>query len=580
MLPGKSTIDQLFNGSRVFEVPFYQRSYVWGKEEWERFLDDMISVGKRKENYFLGSIILKQKITGTATGGDYKVVIDGQQRLTTIAIFLKVLYMKLGQNAWFDRKFVLPDGQYALLHSHVDRADFETVMKLQECETLGGSSHIIEAYNYFCENLDPSQLNTNRVLYNVQVIDIVIDDNDDEQQIFDTINSLGVDLTTAELLKNHLFTEESFGDYEAYWKPAFEKDDECIDFWSKHLLKGRKKQINVEAFLNAFLQIKVHDPVLKVPTEEKVEYSKAEGLFTSYKKFILKYYKNRELYLISELVDYAKIYRESFSPDVLDESLTSEPGLERINFLIIATDSTTLIPFVMYVIKNVKDDAERVKIFDYLESYIVRRIICRKSTKSYSDLFSENLILADVKTVEDVIAYINQKDVSNNLAMPTNADLKRCFMELEQPNYRGLQILYLLESKLRNDPLLSTQLLKYSSYTLEHLMPQKWVNHWPLSGGFDADERTHLIKTLGNFTIITQSLNSTIKNQAWPIKVNGKGDKGGLKTYAKELLTLGNVLNLEEWDEKSIIDRSVWLASKASCVWPSHLQEDKPIALN
>ena len=153
-------------------------------------------------------------------------------------------------------------------------------------------------------------------------------------------------------------------------------------------------------------------------------------------------------------------------------------------------------------------------------------------------------------------------------------------MELEQPNYRGLQILYLLESKLRNDPLLSTQLLKYSSYTLEHLMPQKWVNHWPLSGGFDADGRTHLIKTLGNFTIITQNLNSTIKNQAWPIKVNGKGDKGGLKTYAKELLTLEGVLDLEEWDEESIIDRSVWLASKASCVWPSHLQEDKPIALN
>ena len=577
MLPGKSTIDQLFNGTRVFVIPFYQRSYVWGKEQWERFLDDMISVGHKREDYFLGSIILKQESTNTARRGDYKIVIDGQQRLTTIAVFLKVLYLKKNENAWFERKFILPDGNYAICHSFIDKGDFEKVMKLQECTPLDGSSHIIGAYNFFLENLDPLKLNMDRFMYNVQIIDIVIDGNDDEQQIFDTINSLGVDLTTAELLKNHLFDEKTFGDYEKLWKPAFEKDDDCISFWGKPLLKGRNKQINVEAFLNAFLQIKVHDPQLQVPTEEKVEYSKSGRLFTSYKKFISSYFGNREMEFVKELVDYAKIYYESFNPEIVDETLTYLPGLDRINFLIFATDSTTLIPYVMYVIKNVKDEDERNKIFDYLEAYIVRRLICRKTTKSYSDLFSENLILAEIKSADDLIDYINKKGVNNNLAMPNNAELLRCFKELEHPNYRGLSILYLLESKLRDDPKLSTQLLKYSTYTLEHLMPQKWVTHWPLPEGADADDRSHMIKTLGNFTIITQPLNSTVSNDEWSIKLLGKNGKGGLKTYANELLTLAGVLELKIWDEKSIMARSIWLASKACNVWPSYIEDDKPI---
>lgn len=574
MLPGKSTIDQLFNGTRVFEIPFYQRSYVWGEKQWERLLSDIISVGQKTTDYFLGAIILKQIIAGTAKWGDYKVVIDGQQRLTTLAIFLKVLYLKQGENEWFKRKFFLPDGTYAIQHSRIDRDDFQKVMQLESCDPIEGQSNIIKAYNYFRENLDPSTINENRLKYNIQVIDIIIDNNDDEQLIFDTINSLGVDLTTAELLKNHLFSEDTLSEYKSLWEPTFEKDEECIRFWAQPLLKGRNKQMNIEAFLNAFLQIKVHDPNLEVSWEDKLEYAKASALFYSYKNFIKTYYSGHEFDFVKELVSYAKIYQATFSPDVVDYSLTHEAGIDRVNFLVFATDGTTMIPFIMYVIKNVSDKYEQVKIFEYLESYIVRRLICRKSTKSYSDLFSEHLINANIQTVEDVIAYINEKDASNNLAMPNNAELLRCCKEIEHPNYRGLAILYLLESKMRNSSLLTTQLLKYSSYTLEHLMPQKWVANWPLPANGDSDVRSHVIKTLGNFTMITQPLNSTISNEAWTVKLSGKNNKGGLKDYASGLLTLNNALASLVWDEQSIENRSIWLARQAANIWPSCLPED------
>ena len=574
MTPSKSTINQLFNGTRVFKIPFYQRSYVWDEPQWSRFVADMVSVGHQAKDYFLGAIILKQVSTNMALGGDYKIVIDGQQRLTTIAVFLKVLYLKLGNNAWFARKFILPDDTLAIQHSHIDRDDFEKVMRLENyVEKVEGSGNIVKAYNYFSENVDPAALNMDRFSNNVQVIDIVIDDKDDEQQIFDTINSLGVDLTTAELLKNHLFTEESFEQYKQLWVPAFEKDEERIAFWSAPLLKGRTQRKNVEAFLNAFLQIKVHEPGRPISAEEKLEYAKASALFYNYKKFISTYYPGAEFSFIRELTEYAEIYAKIFTPDVAERSLSSHPGINRINFLIYVSDGTTMMPFVMYVVKHVSDEQEQVKIFDYLESYFVRRLICKKSTKSYSDLFSENLIYANVNTAQDFIDYINSKDETNALAMPNNRDVLSAFRNIEQPNYRGLQILYLLESRMRSNHLYTTQLLKYNAYTLEHLMPQKW-DKWPLPENVTASDRIHKIKTVGNFTMLTQSLNSKISNNIWSIKLNGKGEQGGLREYATGLLTLADVLDMSVWDEEAINLRANWLAQEATTIWVSHLPNE------
>ncbi len=568
MTPGKSNIYEIFNGTRVFEIPFYQRSYVWQEKQWERLLSDMTAVSHRSKNYFLGAIILKQTLTNASMMGDHKIVIDGQQRLTTLAIFLKVYALKTDTDMWFRRKFILPDGNFAILHSHVDRDDFQRVMNLSSCSvSLDGSSNIIEAYNYFREHLDPSLIDEKRLNYNVQVIDIVIDDIDDEQQIFDTINSLGVDLTTAELLKNHLFTEQTIDKYETLWKPIFEKDEECIAFWAQPLLKGRNKQKNIEAFLNAFLQIKVHESTIRISAEDKQEYSKSGALFYSYKDFMEKYYKGQEFVLVEELVQYAKIYQSAFSPSITESSLTYEPSIDRINFLIFAADNTTLIPYIMYIIKNVSDEGERIKIYDYLESYLVRRLVCRKSTKSYSDLFSESLINADIKTADALMTYFREKDSSNTLAMPTDAEVRRNCLETEHPNYRALTILYLLESRLRNSRMLSTQLMKYRVYTLEHLMPQKWMTNWPLSEEYNTEERSHLVRTLGNCTMITQALNSAISNEQWSIKLQGKNNKGGLKAYAYGLLTLEGVLGFDCWDEVRIMERSNRLAEQICSIW-------------
>ena len=237
---GKATISGVFNGSRLLEIPFYQRAYVWGEEQWERFLGDMEFVTASKRPYFLGSIILKQASSGNTWSevSEVRTVIDGQQRLTTMVIFFKALCAKNGTNNLFERDFVLETGDVALRHGKYDRQDFEKVVSATGCEPLEGSSAIVLAYNYFLKNIDPEKVDRNTIKSNVQFVCIDLTEGEDEQQIFDTINSLGVRLTTAELLKNYFFNRENEQAFKECWEDVFERTAEKREYWEQRSLPG------------------------------------------------------------------------------------------------------------------------------------------------------------------------------------------------------------------------------------------------------------------------------------------------------------------------------------------------------
>lgn len=565
---GKRTINDIFNGNRILEIPFFQRAYVWGIDQWERLLEDMEHVSLTNKPYFLGSVILKQQPTNTGNRvGDVRTVIDGQQRMTTLNIFFKVLCLKTNQNSTFERIFKLISNDIALLHNHNDIDSFNTVLNLTELKEIDSEDNVSLAYKYFKENLIPEKLNFNNILSKVLFVGIDLDENEDEQQIFDTINSLGVKLTTAELLKNFFFNRDEISTYNTYWKNVFEKDDETKSYWDFEITTGRLKRTFIDLFFFSYLQIKIQEKALNVKTEDKIEFSKVEQLFESYKKFIKDYLNNDKKSILSEIRDYALLFQENFEYNVVENELTNTSGMDRINAIIFGLDTSTLIPYVLYVLKNVTNDFDRITLFDFIETYIMRRMVVHANTKNYNQLFTDRLINNEILSKKEFLEFLEgQADKVNYL--PSETELKIGFETAQLINKQSAGILYFIESKIRNRQLQSTQLLGINKYSLEHLMPKKWENNWSkIQNQEDKIKRNRKLLTLGNLTIITQALNSSIRDANWTIKRNGKGDKKGLNYYSAGLETISQYLTLDDWNEQTIEDRALFLFEKAKEIW-------------
>ncbi|SQA79154.1 Uncharacterized conserved protein [Capnocytophaga ochracea] len=564
---GKRTINDIFNGNRVLEIPFFQRAYVWGQPQWERLLEDMKAISDSNKPYFLGSVILKQQETTTGSRiGDKRTVIDGQQRLTTLNIFFKVLCLKTNENSTFDRSFKLRDNSNALLHNHNDIQAFNEILTLTELKDLEGESNITQAYNYFKNNLVPDELNLDSILSNVLFVGIDLNQEEDEQQIFDTINSLGVKLTTAELLKNYFFNRDDIEKYNEYWKEVFEKDEETKNYWDREIIAGRLRRTFIDLFFFAYLQIKIQETDFKVKGEDKDAYAKVEHLFESYKNFIKSYLNNNKEAILSEIKEYALLFKKNFNYEILGEELTQDFGIDRINTIIFGLDTTTLIPYTLYILRNISDETTKNELFGIIETYIMRRMITHSNTKNYNQLFTDKLINNRVLSKQEFLDYIEKRDDKVNF-LPTDEELEKGFNTSILINKQSAGILYLIESKIRNEKD-STALLGINKYSLEHLMPKKWRNNWDkLSSKESEINRDRKLLTLGNLTIITQSLNSSIRDSKWEDKLKGKNKKGGLIEYSEGLKTISQFLKYPEWDEKTIEERALFLYEKAKQIW-------------
>ena len=565
---GKRTISEIFTGNKMLEVPFFQRAYVWKEENWERFLEDLEYVSSSRMPYFMGSLILKQQMTGSNSAvGDVRLVIDGQQRLTTICILMKVLSLKAGKSNKFSRSFMLDNDEPVLLHNRDDHKAFDRIMKLTQLDDLQGKDKITDAYRYFVKNADPEKLDYDAICYKVLFVGIDLDQDDDEQQIFDTINSLGVTLTTAELLKNYFFTRRDEAAYMQNWWEIFEKDEETRSYWDTEITTGRTKRTYIDMFFYSFLLIKIQDSAYKLSTEEKIKYSKFERLFESYKAFIKDKCNDDRISILKEIKEYASAFRKAINRDVIYGELTPDAGIDRINMIIFTFDTTTLIPYVLFIEKNVQDESLKNDLYDALESYLLRRIVTRQTTKNYNRMFSERLIYNNVLSKDEFVRHIAESDDVNN-RMPMDSEVEDAFHTSVLVNKYAAGVLYLIESKIRDRRMHSTGLLGVEKYSLEHLMPKKWVNNWRKDGEvINEDRRNWILLTLGNLAIITTTLNSAIRDSDWHTKKEGTANKNGLRKYSEGIETLSPYLELDEWNEDRIYERASDLAEKALKIW-------------
>ena len=195
----------------------------------------------------------------------------------------------------------------------------------------------------------------------------------------------------------------------------------------------------------------------------------------------------------------------------------------------------------------------------------MRRMIVRATTKNYNNLYT-SLISNEIKDSQNLMNRLTSGKDSTTYN-PSDTELEDGFHNSKIYNLQTKGILYLLESGIRPANS-STALLGFNNYSLEHMMPKKWKNHWAGCATEEAEkERDSILLTLGNLAIIPQTLIAFVRDADWETKKAGKKDKPGLKICAAGLRTLQDVLDKDIWNEDEIKSRAEWLYEEAAKLW-------------
>ena len=460
----------------------------------------------------------------------------------------------------FDGTFRTYKQEWILQHNHADVEIFEAILNGAVTEELraeqGGSSRLLDAHDWFEARRDQlAGIEPTDLFLLVYFVGIDLGVDEDEQQIFDTINSLGVALSTAELLKNEMFGRQDLALYDRTWRKVFEADPDDRIYWGKRITSGRSRRETIDLFLQAWL-------VLQEGIGDEL---RVDRLFDEYKKHLKERVADREA-LIADLAQSALLWRRSVRPDLVGQELDADSAIDRINVVLFGLSTTTVFPYVLYVLKNVADATERERIFALLETYLIRRLVCRETSKNYNKVFT-GFIRAGLDTHEALAARLLEA-TDGGIRMPSDGAFAEAFQTSKPPNAQARLVLYMLEASVRDRSLHSTALNGYSHYTLEHLMPKKWRNHWGSLPVEEADDRDQALRKLGNMSLLSSRLNTSIRDASWATKKAGTGSRHGLDHYAQGLDTLGPDLQLAVWDEGAIEARGERLAKQALKVWP------------
>lgn len=580
----------LSTSGNQYVIPFFQRGFVWEAPSWEGLFNDMLGAINSKKHLFIGAIVLKK------INEKQQSVIDGQQRLTTLCLiasalsfvvpserdYFKMLFTHLNYNDEESSEYCLTN--HILIQSHQSEADFIKVMNLtvdEDFSKIENPSNVRKAFEFF-KNKFIAMKNSNEAIPTlakfiqcVQLVKIELSENENEQKIFDTINSLGIRLTTADLLKNFLYTNKEIDFFYKTWGAEFEKDEDCLKYWNSDIKLGRLTDKNIDNFLYYYLQIvyfrdkKRQARKYEQPEEKNIR--KKSMQFSNYKNYV-EHFKINKNDFINDLIKYADKYRELIK--ALIDDIPRESGFERLNYIITSLDCTTVIPYILYISQENDDESDLNNMYKYIEIYLMRRMLSGAQNNNYSDLFTENLIGSEINTYEKLKDYIeNQKKEEDALSMPSDKKIESFVKTNQFRNDKALPILYLIESTTRSQKS-CTQLHKLSNYSLEHLMPKKWEKNWPLQE-CTAEERKELVEnrnslinTLGNMGIISQTLNTSISNAAWSNKLNGTKKSEGLKKCAAGIEIMADVLATEKWNEQTIQDRTEKLYQYIIKLWP------------
>lgn len=560
---GETTLNKLLNTSRQFIVPIFQRNYSWQKSQYEQLWFDILRASKFKEkqNHFIGSIVYIDM--GTPAGRPQQLLlIDGQQRLTTISILLcaikdyvqkfnletKLINLAKIKNQFLYNSDEIDEDRYKLLLNVQDK---ETYIKLIDNTIFTvnkPATNIIKCYEFFYERIEDFIKQYGQIdeiyagIFKLSLVSISLDkDSDNPQMIFESMNSTGKDLSQTDLLRNYLLMdltpEKQTRLYKTYWKPMEELFGEDI----------YKNDVNkFDYFIRDFLTLK----------SDTGHICKINNVYENFKRYYLD--NNCEKFaVLKDLFTYAKYYA---CIDLLQEN-DDELKLYWQEFK--KLDSHVVYPFLLKLYDDysrqilIKEDFK--KILQVVISYLWRRAICEIPTNSLSKTFAT---LYQAVDKDDYVNSIIKAFVfkSSYKRFSSDYEVREKLQTKDIYHFRLRKyLLEALENYYHKEPID----LNTANYTIEHIMPQN-IEHnlsWQQMLGEDWQEVHSLyLHSLGNLTIT--GYNAEMSNKSFGEKVNGES---GFKHSHLKLNE--SIVQCDVWNKKAIQRRTNILTDIILKIW-------------
>lgn len=560
---GETTLNKLLNTSRQFIVPIFQRNYSWQKSQYEQLWFDILRASKFKEkqNHFIGSIVYIDM--GTPAGRPQQLLlIDGQQRLTTISILLcaikdyvqkfnletKLINLAKIKNQFLYNSDEIDEDRYKLLLNVQDK---ETYIKLIDNTIFTvnkPATNIIKCYEFFYERIEDFIKQHGQIdeiyagIFKLSLVSISLDkDSDNPQMIFESMNSTGKDLSQTDLLRNYLLMdltpEKQTRLYKTYWKPMEELFGE--DIYKNDLNK-------FDYFIRDFLTLKSDTGYI----------CKINNVYENFKRYYLD--NNCEKFaILKDLFTYAKYYA---CINLLQEN-DDELKLYWQEFK--KLDSHVVYPFLLKLYDDysrqilIKEDFK--KILQVVISYLWRRAICEIPTNSLSKTFAT---LYQAVDKEDYVNSVIKAFVfkSSHKRFPSDYEVREKLQTKDIYHFRLRKyLLEALENYYHKEPID----LNTANYTIEHIMPQN-IEHnlsWQQMLGEDWQEVHSLyLHSLGNLTIT--GYNAEMSNKSFVEKVNGES---GFKH--SHLKLNDSIAQCDVWNKKAIQRRTNILTDIILKIW-------------
>jgi hypothetical protein len=548
-------LTKLFEPTTQYHAPLFQRPYVWTLEkQWEPLWQDIRTAADRltddstsndDQPHFLGAIVLELRDAREIT---HKSIIDGQQRLTSMQLVIAAaraaareagednLAKRLDALLFFEDYLVAdPNEQFKLVPTNGDRVAFrlatrQGVADLQRVPA-GDSGRTMEAYAYFRASIEEwlteideaSQAEKLRALVtvlrqNLRVVVIDIGREENAQAIFETMNARGTPLLAADLVKNYLFqgTDESRAEflYSTYWS------DFDTQTWRREVGAGRAKRPRIDQLIGNWLILR---------GEEDLHW---QELFLDFKKYRGSVEISPEN-LIADLRDVASVF------DLLERfPMGSREGLFMYRLDVLEAGTLKPLALRMFGEGGIEDPADRLRALVAIESWLVRRMLCRLTTKNYNRVVRSLLDHIGVGsfTSASVIDFLATLQGESQV-WPDDAMLLANLRT--QPYYTAISrarlrmVLEAIEADLRGT--LNLPFTDWNALTVEHVLPQEWSPNWPipsdrpeLEARIDRDAAKH---RLGNLTLVAQALNSSLSNAPWAAAGGGPQKREALRQH-------------------------------------------------